>query len=222
MPPSPASRGVRSALAPTTALLAAALLVACGGMSRLGGDKSAAVDPNAGVDRAQAQSQAMMFYLELLHRMVRGGPAEQAEIFANVKRDYDANPNSAPGQLRYALALAAPNHPSSDALGAQKLLRQALSAPEQLTAVENAVAFLEIQKVDRQLALAGENARLTAASSRSERDRVAALNRRLATEEQENAQLRKALEEARAKLDAIATIERQSTERKPPNPERKP
>ena len=77
MPPSPASRGVRSALAPTTALLAAALLVACGGMSRLGGDKSATVDPNAGVDRAQAQSQAMMFYLELLHRMVRGGPAEQ-------------------------------------------------------------------------------------------------------------------------------------------------
>jgi hypothetical protein len=46
----------------------------------------------------------------------------------------------------------------------------------------------------------------------------AALNRRLQAEMDENARLRKALDEARAKLDAVATIEQNITERKTPTP----
>ena len=44
---------------------------------------------------------------------------------------------------------------------------------------------------------------------------VATANQRLQTEIDENARLRKELEEARAKLDAIANIERSLNERKP-------
>ncbi len=43
------------------------------------------------------------------------------------------------------------------------------------------------------------------------RDKVQAMNRRLAAELDENAKLRKALDEARAKLEAVTHIEQRST-----------
>jgi hypothetical protein len=50
---------------------------------------------------------------------------------------------------------------------------------------------------------------------REDQARVASANRRLQTELEENTRLRKELDEARAKLDAIANIERSLNERKP-------
>jgi len=81
--------------------------------------------------------------------------------------------------------------------------------------MERALAFLELQKVDSQLTLAAENRRLQSTASRDERDKLTQLNKRLQTETEENARLRKELDEARAKLDAIANIERSLSERKP-------
>jgi hypothetical protein len=154
--------------------------------------------------------------------MVLAPAAEQAEIFANIRRDHDSTGTPA-ARLRYALALATPNHPSSDSASAQKLLRQVVAAPEALTPVENAIAFLELAKLDRQLALAAEAQRLQqSAGDRADRERIAALQRRVNAEVEENAKLRKALDEARAKLDAIADIERQSTQRNPPTTGRTP
>ena len=91
-----------------------------------------------------------------------------------------------------------------------------------MTPVEHAAAFLELQKIDRQLALAADNRRLQNDSDRAERERLAAVNRRLAAETEENVRLRKALDEAQAKLDAIANIERQTTVRQPTAPEGRP
>jgi hypothetical protein len=154
-----------------------------------------------------------VFYYELLHRYATVGAAEQAEILTNIRRDYEGSPN--PGTtLRYAMAVAVPNQPATDLALAQKLLRQILSSPETLEPVEKATAFLELQKIDRQLALAGENRRLQGDAERDERGRIAALNRKLAAETDEKYRLRKALEEAQAKLDAIAQIERETTVRK--------
>jgi hypothetical protein len=48
------------------------------------------------------------------------------------------------------------------------------------------------------------------------------VNRRLAAETEENARLRNSLDEAQAKLDAIANIERQTTVRQPTAPEGRP
>jgi hypothetical protein len=202
-----------------TALLA--LLAGCGSLGDLGGRERERPEPSPAVDRREVQAQALVFYLELVHRMVLAPAAEQAEIFANIKRDHDTT-GTPSAQLRYALALAMPGHPSHDATTAQRLLRQVVATPEALTPVENAVAYLELAQLDRQLALTAEAQRLQSAGDRAERDRLATLQRRLAAEVEENARLRRALEDARNKLEAIADIERQSTQRNPPPQGRSP
>ena len=79
-----------------------------------------------------------------------------------------------------------------------------------------------LDQLCHQLALAADNRRLQNDSNRTERERLAAVNRRLAAETEENVRLRKALDEAQAKLDAIANIERQTTVRQPTAPEGRP
>ncbi len=206
------------AIARATLLAAFTALAGCVGASP---ERGGMAEPVAVPDRNQMQAQSLVFFLELLHRFAKAGPAEQSEIFANIRRDYEATPLPS-SELRYALAVATPNHPSTDPALAQKLLRQLLSAPETMTPVEHAAAFLELQKIDRQLALAADNRRLQNDSGRADRERLAALNRRLAVEGEENARLRRALDDAQAKLDAIANIERQTTVRQPTTPEGRP
>jgi hypothetical protein len=77
-----------------------------------------------------------------------------------------------------------------------------------LQPAERALLQVELAYLERELALGGENQRLEAELTRSDRDRQAVANRRLQAEIDENAKLRKKLEEAQAKLDAIAQIER--------------
>ena len=80
---------------------------------------------------------------------------------------------------------------------------------------ERALARLELSQLERPSLLAAENRRLQAAVDRAGRDRNTTASRRLQAELDENARLRKALEDAQKKLDAIANIERTITERKP-------
>jgi hypothetical protein len=165
-------------------------------------------------DRAAASASVLTEYLELLQKLVQSGPAEQAEMLATTQREFDLAPTPS-HQLRYALVLAAPGHAATDLPQAQRLLRELMATPETLLPAERALAFLELQKVDSQLTLAAENRRLQSTVSREDREKLAALNKRLQTETDENARLRKELEEAHAKLDAIANIERSLNERKP-------
>jgi predicted small secreted protein len=211
----------RNAIRTAVVLLGLAALAGCESFSGIGGDERDRVEAPPAIDRRETQAQAMVFFLELVQRMVLASTAEQAEIFANIKRDHDTTGTPA-ARLRYALVLATPNHPSSDPASAQKLLRQVVAAPEALTPVESAVAFLELAQIDKQLALAAETQRLQTVGDRADRDRIAALQRRINAEVEENARLRKALEDARAKLEAIADIERRSTQRTPPNTGRTP
>src|SRR5262249_35221652 len=125
-------------------------------------------------------------------------------------------------RLRLALALAAPGHAGMDLPRAQRLLRELLAMPETLLPGERALAILGLAKVDNQMTLVADNTRLQNDASREEHERLTALNKRLQTETEENAKLRKDLEEARAKLDAIANIERSLNERKPAPEGRKP
>ncbi len=165
-------------------------------------------------DRNAVQAQALAFYLELLHRFAKAGPGEQAEMFANMQREFDTQPSPS-SQLHFALALATPDHAAADPARAQSLLRELLEAPQQLSAAEHAAAYLELLKLDRELGLLAETRRLQAEAERMERDRLGALQRRLQTETDENGRLRRALEDAQSKLDAIANIERGTATRKP-------
>jgi hypothetical protein len=193
-----------------------ALLAACAGLP----DKSREV-PVPVVDRVALQGAAVAGYLDTLQRLVQVGPVEQAEILAGIKRDYDEAPTPS-HELRLALARSTPGHPGWNLAEAQRLLRELMASPEALLPAERALAFLEGQRVDRQLLLASENQRLRAEADRLDRERTASAGRRLQTEIDENARLRRQLEDALAKLDAIANIERSITERKSPTEGRRP
>jgi hypothetical protein len=204
-------------------LLAAIALVLLSACSSL---QPAATPPQPVSDRATTGAVQLAAWFETLQRLSQGSPAEQAEIFAAARTAQEQTPGG-PIQLRFALALAAPLHPARNPALAQRLLREVLATPETLSPPERAVAYLELQRMDAELKLGAENERLAVDSQRNaarERNNATVnANRRLQSEMEENARLRRALEDAQAKLDAIANIERNITDRKPPaNEVRKP
>ena len=170
--------------------------------------------PPPQVNPATTSSAVLNEYLMLLQRLVQGRPSEQAEIVAAAQRDYDTAPTPS-HMLKLALILATPGHPATNLTRAQGLLREVMANPEMLLPGERALAFLELSQIDDHLTLEAENLRLQAEAVRVDREHVASANHRLQAELDENARLRKELEEARAKLDAIANIERSLNERKP-------
>lgn len=175
-----------------------------------------AAQPPPPVSRATTTSTVLADDLQLLETLVQGTPSTQAEIVASAQRDYETAPTPS-RQLRFALILATPGHPGTDLPRAQRLLRELMANPEMLMASERSLAFLELQQIDDHLTLEGENRRLQSDAVRADRERLAGVNHRLQVETDENTRLRKELEEARAKLDAIANIERSLNERKPSN-----
>ena len=165
---------------------------------------------------ASTSSLVLSEYLLLLQRLVQGSATEQAEIVAHAQNEYDSAPTSS-RELRLALVLATPGHPATDQPRAQRLLREVMAHPETLLPAERALASLELSQIDDHLTLVAENRRLQADAVRENQARLASANRRLQAELDENARLRRELDEARAKLDAIANIERSLNERKPGN-----
>jgi hypothetical protein len=196
----------------------AGVLAGCGGMPM---QRSREPAPPA-VDRNSTEATVIAGYLDVCLRMARGSPAEQAEILANANNDYSAAPTPS-RVLRYAMLLSTPGHAGYDPVVAQRLLREVLASPETLLPAERALAFLQLQQVERQQSLQADVRRLQSGAERATNDRIAQLTKRLTTESEENARLRKQLAEAQAKLDAIAKIERSSNNGRSPQPEgRKP
>ena len=146
-------------------------------------------------------------YLEELRLLAAGDPATQAEIFA----DADAGATLTPGantQLRLALVLATPGHSESNPEQAQSMLREVLTQTLLLTPAEIALATIHLNSVERMIVANAEARRLRTSSSRAARTEGQAIGQRLATVEAENRQLRRELDEAEDKLEAITTIER--------------
>lgn len=181
-----------------------------------------AVDDWAGLERRREPPPApvtndgrvVATYLATLDRLVRGGAAEQSEILQAAHSAYLANP-STQQRLRYAFVLAVPGHLASDAEGARMLLGETLATPELLLPSERALAELTIRELDTRLALTRENATLRSTGSAAEQGQIAGLNRRLQQETAEKDRLRRELEQAQAKLEAIAALEGDTVERKP-------
>lgn len=179
--------------------------------------REAAPDPAVAIETIQAAQ--LNSHLAALHLVVTGTPTEQAEVMAAARQAWE-QARQGPAALRYALLLAAPAHPARDPLQAQQLLREVLSWPELLSTIERALAMVELERINAELRVSSENERLVA-EARQERERqrsgpsTAALTRQLQNAQEENARLNKALEEARAKLDAIAEFERRQADRPP-------
>jgi hypothetical protein len=116
-------------------------------------------------------------------------------------------------KLKFALALATPGFSGSDPVAAQRQLSELLATPETLLPVERLWLTVELQEVDQRLVLLAENTQLRDEAPREMRDKLAGVNRRLAAESDDNARLRKALDAAQAKLDAVTHIERSINDR---------
>jgi len=146
-------------------------------------------------------------YLKELYDLAAGDPATQAEIFADAKSGalLTPGPNT---QLRFGLVLATPGHSESDPVRAQSLLREVLAQTELLTPAEVSLATIYLNNVERFIVANAEVRRLRAASSRAARTEEQAISQRLANVEAENRELRRELEAAENKLDAITSIER--------------
>jgi hypothetical protein len=202
---------VRRGTALVAAWLVGASLAAC---TMTPAERNDGKDSVPFVDRAATSATLLASHVEALEKLVQSPPAQQAETLAVAQRDYTLAPTPS-HELRYALELAAPGHAGTNLPQAEGLLRELLATPETLVATERAFAYLELQKVDAQLTLAAENRTLQGNAAHADRERLNAANRHLQTEIDENVKLRKDLEDARAKLDAITTIERSLNDRKP-------
>jgi len=208
---------MRSDVRALSLALVAAASLAVAGCNTLPRKDTRRPDATAALERSTGAAVALVGYLDLMQKLIAAAPAEQAEILAAVRREYEAMP-SGTRQLRYAMALAMPNHAGSDPATAQHLLRELVATSEVLQPVERALAGIELAQLTRELNGVAEAARTQGELLRQEREKTAAANRKLKSEADDNDRLRKALEEARAKLDAIANIERSMTERQV-NPE---
>ena len=167
--------------------------------------------PSNDPDLAAAMLMADTF--QNMERLTQAAPAEQAEIVSAARDAFQRTPRPST-QLRYALLLATPGHPARNAAMAQMLLRELIAQPEALIPIERAVVMVELAQLDRELDLQADNQHLQSSALREDQQRSAGEERHLQAAIDENLKLRKQLEAAQAKLDEIAKIERNLTERK--------
>ena len=164
-------------------------------------------------DHAQQNLSPIAPLLDMMSSLPQGDPARQAELFQAAKDAAELTPTTS-NKLRYALALATPGYSGSDPVAAQRQLSELLARPETLLPIERSLAVVELKEVEQRLVLQAENKRVRDDAAHDDaRDKLQAANRRLAAESDENVKLRKALDEARAKLEAVTHIERSINDR---------
>jgi hypothetical protein len=184
----------------------AASLASCGTLSA---SKTVAPPPPSSPPQDAAVLTPL---LEIMSSLPQGDPARQAEVFQSIKDAADLTPTTS-NRLRYALALATPEYSGSDPVAAQRQLSELLARPETLLPAERLLATVQLKEVEQRLVLQAENKRLRDEAPPDDREKLQTTNRRLAAESDENARLRKALDEARAKLEAVTHIERSINDR---------
>lgn len=153
-----------------------------------------------------ANPPALTQHLDAIQKLLAAEPAAQAELLDNARRDAEAS-RLASARLRHALLLATSGHAGFDPAAAVVILKDILAVPATLPPAERALALVELQRIGNGASLSSENQRLRQQLERMEKEQLAGLSRKLQAEIDENARLRKALDEARAKLDAIGKIE---------------
>jgi hypothetical protein len=194
------------------ALVCAVSLALTGGCTSLGGDRASTKVAPVVADRPSPDLISVSALLELMQSLPEGDPARQAEVFQSAKDAASISPTTS-NKLKLALALATPGHPGSDPVAAQRQLSELLATPETLLPAERLLALVELKEVDQRLVLQAENAQLRDDARSEARDKLSVVAKRLAAETDENARLRKALDEAQAKLEAVTHIERSITDR---------
>jgi hypothetical protein len=199
--------------AATVALAAAALGAAAG--CALGGaadGRLAQAAPQPQVPAVTGSADSLAIYFDALRELLEGDAVVQADVFRDIAAAADVAPTTT-NRLRYALALATPTHPGNNPAEAQRILGELIASGDALLPEERVLALIHLKDVEQRLILDAEAERLqnaVAAATAQRNDRSA---QQLAAALAENRQLKAALDEARAKLDAITNIERSIRER---------
>ncbi|MDE2264221.1 MAG: hypothetical protein KGL45_16985 [Gammaproteobacteria bacterium] len=205
--------GIRAALVIPAALALSAALLTAGCSTAFFTQKPPPVKP--AIDNKAASSQALADDFALLDKLIAAAPDQQMQMVGAAEQEFQATPT--PSQkLRLALILGIPDQAASDLPRAQELLEELSSDPQpSLLPGERHLVALQLKQIGDYLTLEAENRTLQADASRA--DQLAALKRRLDGAAGENVKLKKQLDEAKAKLAAIANIEKSLNERKPGN-----
>jgi hypothetical protein len=197
-----------------SALVVGALLAACGTLTSPFGKRATETPP----PRPQTSAEAAGGYVGELAHLQSAPPSEQAELLQGARTAAENAPTTL-NRLRYALMLALPGHAGADPVAARRQLSDLLARPELLLPSERALASVLLGDVSERLVLIAESRRLQEESASHDKERMAAVTRRLQIEQDESARLRRALEDAQKKLNAITEVERSITGRgNPPKP----
>jgi hypothetical protein len=189
-------------------------LAACstsGGLFGAGGSQSNAPQPSGGSASA-LNAEGLTVYLQTMRDLIEGDPVVQADTFRNAAETASFEPTTT-NRLNYALALATPGHPSSNAAEAQRLLASLLAAGEALLPEERILAVVHLKEAEQRLILDAEAQRLQQEAVAATAQQSNQSAQRLQGLIEENRQLRLQLDEAREKLNAITNIERSIRER---------
>lgn len=191
-------------------VVVSAALAACTALGPTDGRQGA--EPPAAVAGPTEVADGIGIYLQTLRSLIEGDPVEQADVFRNVSAAADTSPTTT-NRLMLALALATPTHPSSDEAKAQKLLSELLAAGDTLLPEERTLALILLKDVEARLILDAEASRLQRAAAAATAERNDRTTQQLQAALEENRQLKLALDDVRARLDAITNIERSIRER---------
>lgn len=156
-------------------------------------------------------STALDGYVQMLAALSAQDRVRQSDIFYETEKNQTLAPTTL-NSLSYALALATPGHPNADPVKGKRLLEQVLSNPERMSSGEQALAITLLNIADQWLKMQAEIRRL--AATVDDRTRTQSNSeRRFQAQAEELAKLRKALDAAQQKLDAIRDIEKTISER---------
>ncbi|MGH8288881.1 MAG: hypothetical protein ACREV7_07605 [Steroidobacteraceae bacterium] len=206
----------RPALLVWPAALALSATLLASGCASLFPPQPAPPAPKPVIDRKAASSHALANDFAVLDNLMMAAPDQQMAITGTAEEAFQRTPTPS-RKLRLALILATPDQAGADLPRAHQMLAELASDPESsLLPGERSLVALQLKQIGDYLTLEQENSTLQADAARV--DQIAGLKRRLDGAAEENVKLKKQLEEARAKLAAIANIEKSLNERKPGRP----
>ena len=206
-------RARMAALLPLILTLPAALLL--GGCSTDFFTQAPKAPAQHVIDHKAASSEALADDFAVLEKLIAAPPQQQMQIVGSAEEDFHTTPTPSK-KLRLALILGTPDQAGSDLPRAQQMLQDLSSDPQpSLLPAERTLVTLQLKQIGDYLTLEAENRTLQADAARA--DQLGALKHRLDGAAGENAKLKKELDEAKAKLAAIANIEKSLNERKPGN-----
>ena len=167
------------------------------------------------IDHKAVSAEVLADDFAVIYKLVVAPPDQQMQIVGSAEQEFHTTPTPNK-KLRLALILGTPDQAGADLPRAQQMLQELSAEPDSaLLPGEKSLVALQLKQIGDYLTLEAENRTLQADAARA--DQLGALRHRLDGAAGENAKLKKQLDEARAKLAAIANIEKSLNERKPGN-----